>query len=369
MLASWAVPKGVPLVAGERHLAVHVEDHPLEYADFEGEIPAGQYGAGTVEIWDRGTYELVEEKKDGGLTVRLHGSRLDGLWTLVPAGLDGDPRNWLLLRKDGERRVAGPTPRCSRRPPMHSRTGPGGRSSRSGTATARSPASRAARQRCGAETTTISRRAFRRSPARSARRSALRRPCSTARSAPSTSRDDRASGSCSKAPARSSSSPSTCSSATASRSSAAPTCERREILEQLLDASVAGVLLAPSFDDGAALEQAAREQGLEGVVAKQTGSTYQPGRRSPDWRKLKLKQRQELVIAGYTRGKGRRGSGIGALVLGVHDADGLRYAGNVGTGLTDRELDRLEASACRRCGDPRPRSPTCRRCRACGATT
>ena len=84
-LASWAVPKGVPLEQGERHLAVHVEDHPLDYADFEGEIPAGQYGAGTVEIWDRGTYELVEEKKDGGLTVRLHGERLDGTWTLVPA--------------------------------------------------------------------------------------------------------------------------------------------------------------------------------------------------------------------------------------------------------------------------------------------
>ena len=68
-LASWAVPKGVPLRSGERHLAVHVEDHPLEYATFEGTIPAGEYGAGTVEIWDRGDYELLEEKKNGGLTV------------------------------------------------------------------------------------------------------------------------------------------------------------------------------------------------------------------------------------------------------------------------------------------------------------
>src|SRR3989440_11334182 len=98
-LASWAVPKGVPLEPGQRSLAVHVEDHPLEYAQFEGEIPKGQYGAGTVEIWDRGTYELVEEKKDGGLTVRLHGERLDGTWTLVPAKLDGDPKNWLIIRK------------------------------------------------------------------------------------------------------------------------------------------------------------------------------------------------------------------------------------------------------------------------------
>ena len=86
--------------SGERHLAVHVEDHPLEYAEFEGTIPAGEYGAGTVEIWDRGTYELLEEKRDGGLTVQLRGERLDGVWTLVPAALDGDPKNWLLLRKD-----------------------------------------------------------------------------------------------------------------------------------------------------------------------------------------------------------------------------------------------------------------------------
>ena len=109
-LASWAVPKGIPLEVGERHLAVHVEDHPLDYGSFEGEIPQGQYGAGTVEIWDSGTYELVEEKRDGGLTVRLHGKKLEGLWTLVPAHLDGKEQNWLLLRKqdDGAAPAAGP---------------------------------------------------------------------------------------------------------------------------------------------------------------------------------------------------------------------------------------------------------------------
>ena len=107
-LASWAVPKGVPLEPGQRHLAVHVEDHPLEYATFAGEIPAGQYGAGTVEIWDTGTYELLEEKRDGGLTVRLDGERLKGVWTLVPAKLDGNEKNWLLLRKQDE---SAPAPR------------------------------------------------------------------------------------------------------------------------------------------------------------------------------------------------------------------------------------------------------------------
>ena len=109
-LLSWAVPKGVPLEPGEQHLAVHVEDHPLEYATFEGEIPAGQYGAGTVEIWDNGTYELLEEKDNGGLTVRLHGKRLEGTWALVPAHLSGDEKNWLILRKRDD---SAPAPRRS----------------------------------------------------------------------------------------------------------------------------------------------------------------------------------------------------------------------------------------------------------------
>jgi len=120
-LASWAVPKGVPLEAGQRALAVHVEDHPLEYATFEGEIPKGEYGAGLVEIWDRGTYELVEEKRDGGLTVRLHGERLEGTWTLVPAKLDGDPKNWLLLRKREEGVAEAPRRRRDYRPMLATR--------------------------------------------------------------------------------------------------------------------------------------------------------------------------------------------------------------------------------------------------------
>ena len=137
-LASWAVPKGVPLRQGERHLAVHVEDHPLEYADFEGTIPAGEYGAGTVEIWDRGTYELLEEKRDGGLTVRLRGERLDG---------DVDARAGAARRRPEElappaqgrgRAAAAATRRCSRLRRSRSRSGRSGCTSRSGTASARS---------------------------------------------------------------------------------------------------------------------------------------------------------------------------------------------------------------------------------------
>ena len=102
VLASWAVPKGVPLELGARALAVHVEDHPLEYGSFEGEIPSGQYGA-SVELWDTGPYELLERRPDGRRTVVLHGTRLRGTWSLIPAQLDGKEQNWLLIkRRDGE---------------------------------------------------------------------------------------------------------------------------------------------------------------------------------------------------------------------------------------------------------------------------
>src|SRR3954451_11526754 len=98
-LASWAVPKGVPLEPGAKALAVHVEDHPLEYAKFHGEIPKGNYGAGSVEIFDNGTYELLEEKRNGQLTFDLHGKKLHGRWSLVPARMDGKEQNWLLIKR------------------------------------------------------------------------------------------------------------------------------------------------------------------------------------------------------------------------------------------------------------------------------
>jgi bifunctional non-homologous end joining protein LigD len=96
VLKSWAVPKGVPETAGEKHLAVAVEDHPLEYGSFEGEIAKGEYGAGTVSIWDHGTYETKhwDEKK---IEVMLHGKRLNGAYVLVKFGRGGK-NDWLLFR-------------------------------------------------------------------------------------------------------------------------------------------------------------------------------------------------------------------------------------------------------------------------------
>ena len=115
-LASWAVPKGVPVEPGAKALAVHVEDHPLDYATFAGEIPKGSYGAGTVEIWDHGTYELLESKDDGGLKVRLAGKRFRGVWTLVPAHLDGKEKNWLLIRSATDTETAKPSAGAAYKP-------------------------------------------------------------------------------------------------------------------------------------------------------------------------------------------------------------------------------------------------------------
>jgi DNA ligase D-like protein (predicted 3'-phosphoesterase) len=94
-LKSWAVPKTPPTEPGVKRLAVQVEDHPLEYASFEGTIPEGEYGAGTVEIWDKGTYTLLE-RGDDKLAVDLHGEKLQGAYYLIRFK---ERKNWLFFKK------------------------------------------------------------------------------------------------------------------------------------------------------------------------------------------------------------------------------------------------------------------------------
>jgi bifunctional non-homologous end joining protein LigD len=102
VLKSWAVPKGPSTKAGERRLAVEVEDHPLDYAGFEGEIPEGEYGAGTVRRWDHGTWEPetdpVQGLKRGKLEFRLRGRKLKGRWALVRMRTSDRKPNWLLIK-------------------------------------------------------------------------------------------------------------------------------------------------------------------------------------------------------------------------------------------------------------------------------
>jgi len=100
VLKSWAIPKEPPTRPGERRLAVEVEDHPLEYGEFEGEIPEGEYGAGTVEIWDRGHY-LPLKWEDDEIVVDLQGEKLQGRYVLIRFQPERDPKNWLFFKKKG----------------------------------------------------------------------------------------------------------------------------------------------------------------------------------------------------------------------------------------------------------------------------
>src|SRR5947208_12658248 len=103
VLKSWAVPKGLPWKRGEKHLAVEVEDHPIDYESFAGVIPEGNYGGGTVMVWDRGTYYVYGEQplkslREGKLHLVLDGEKAKGEWTLVRIRSDSEKNQWLLLK-------------------------------------------------------------------------------------------------------------------------------------------------------------------------------------------------------------------------------------------------------------------------------
>ncbi len=372
-LASWALPKGLPVRVGERHLAVHVEDHPMEYADFAGVIPKGQYGAGLMEIWDRGTYELEERKRDGGLTVVLHGERLEGRWALVPAHLDGEERNWLIVKK----RDAGDEP--SQRGPVEGTdllpmlavsadAPPGGDG---WLYEVKWDGYRALGVVRGNEATLVSRTGLDLAGRFPAVVRALPHALRTAdcvvdgevcalddEGRPSFGLLQRG-----QAPVvhylfdllelegRS--------------LAGLPIEQRRAELEALLLPGNPIVRLSTTFDDGAALYAAALERGLEGIVAKRRGSPYRPGRRSRDWVKVKARQDAEFAVAGHTRGEGSR-QDLGALVLAEPTEDGgWRWVGNVGSGLDGAEIERLlrllePLRRTRPTIDPAPRMPRVR---------
>jgi bifunctional non-homologous end joining protein LigD len=342
-LASWAVPKGVPVEPGEQHLAVHVEDHPIEYAKFEGEIPKGNYGAGTVEIWDSGTYELLDEKRNGGLTVRLHGKKLNGVWALVPAHLDGKDENWLIVRKREDPDAV----RQGRYKPMLAtleREVPHGEQ---WTFEVKWDGYRALAYVHGGDCELVSRN----DKPLTERFPHIAREIVKAVKTPNAVLDGEV-----------------CALDEQGRASFSemqkgserlvyyafdvleidgvplidlPFQERHERLARLLDGRNRAVRISETFDDGDALYEAAKEQGLEGIMAKRLDSRYFPGKRTRDWLKVKTHGREEFLIAGYTHGGGRRAGTLGSLILATREGGELKYVGNVGTGFTDAEIREL----------------------------
>jgi bifunctional non-homologous end joining protein LigD len=150
---------------------------------------------------------------------------------------------------------------------------------------------------------------------------------------------------------------------------ALPYEQRRSLLADVLPTGANWAVPAHRVGDGAALLAATAAQGLEGVMAKRLGSVYRPGRRSPDWRKVKNRVRTEVVVGGFTAGTGNRSSTFGALLVGRERPDGsLAFAGGVGTGFTQRLLDDLTAQLRGRATATCPFDPPPPRTVAVGAT-
>jgi bifunctional non-homologous end joining protein LigD len=359
VLVSFAIPKGLPEAPKENRLAVRTEDHPLEYLDFKGEIPKGEYGAGTMTIWDRGTYECLkwEARK---IEVRLHGERLDARYALFPIDKDENPKNWMIHRMDPP---ADPDrePMPAHVKPMLARQLELPRDEREWAFEVKWDGVRAIAYSQPGELRLESRNLndITDSYPELARLNRALSSHAAVLDGEIVAFDDDGRPSFEALQPRMH----VGSRAQAKRLAASrpvtyvifdllwfdghslmglPYSERRERLVGLALQGENWQTPEHVVGEGSALLEVTRKQGLEGIVAKRLSSTYQPGARTRDWLKVKSFGRQELVIGGWLPGKGKRGDSIGALLLGVYEPHGkLRYVGRVGTGFSERELERL----------------------------
>jgi bifunctional non-homologous end joining protein LigD len=359
VLASWALPKGLPVAPKENHLAVWTEDHPLEYVDFHGEIPKGQYGAGKMTIWDDGTYETLkwEPRK---IEVALHGERVDARYALFPISSDEAPKEWMIHRMDPPADAARePMPEHVK--PMLARSGSLPREDDGWTYELKWDGVRAIAYSTPGELRLESRN-LKEITGSYPELGRLNRALSSHQAIldgeivafdehgrPSFAALQRRMhvGSDAQAKRLAKSVPVTYMIFDLLWLDGHSLMElryeqRRELLEQMALSGESWQTPDHLQGRGRDVLEATAEQKLEGIVAKRLDSPYEPGARTSAWIKIKNVGRQELVIGGWLPGEGRRERRIGALLVGVHDPDGdLRYAGRVGTGFTDAELDRL----------------------------
>ncbi|RLK49139.1 ATP-dependent DNA ligase [Microbacterium telephonicum] len=382
VLVSWAVPRGIPDDAARNHLAVMTEPHPLEYLTFAGEIPAGEYGAGHMSVWDHGTYHAEKWRADEVIftaTGAPDGPLGTGRFALIRTSGDGEKSQWLLHRMKTD---AAPADRRARAAPAEPVPPPGIPAAPPAPMLATTATPAYARTRAAAwgepwvEFKWDGIRAFAlwdgsslRLRARSGTDITERYPELTAGAAdlgaapllldgeivaldasgrPSfpllqhrihltTPRD--IARAAERAPVRLYLFDLL--QAGGDDVTGRPLRERRALLERVAGHAGHGIEVPPVADDVDHALATARALSLEGVVVKSPGGRYRPGERSEEWLKVKLTRTQDVVIAGIRPGRGTRGGQIGSLLLGIPDADGLRYVGRVGTGFTDAELRRL----------------------------
>ncbi|MFN2490012.1 MAG: non-homologous end-joining DNA ligase [Actinomycetota bacterium] len=355
VLVSWAIPKNLPTRRGRAHLAVHVEDHPFEYGSFSGTIPAGNYGAGEVRIFDAGTLELLEQA-DGKLTFRLRGERLRGVYHLTRTKRAEDKDEWLAFLKADERQPFEETP------PLTPMLATAVRDPFDDDAYLFEPKWDGVRALavCLDETVLMSRTkkditsaypelrrlheqlvttgaivdgeivaldAGRPSFERLQSRINLQNERDIERAAKATPvtfiafdllyLDGRA-------------------------TIDVALEERKRALEELVVPNDFVRVSSPCVEGaGVALAEAARSSNLEGIVAKKIGSPYRPGKRTREWLKIKVVHEGDVVVGGWSRGEGSRAGAFGSLLVGAYDEGVLRFAGAVGTGFDDKALRQI----------------------------
>ncbi|MEB3022788.1 ATP-dependent DNA ligase [[Mycobacterium] crassicus] len=347
VLVSWAVPKNLPETTSVNHLAVRTEDHPLEYGAFEGTIPKGEYGAGTVRIWDSGTYvtEKFEDPAEEGaekgeVIVVLSGSRISGRYALIRTGGD----QWLAHRMKDQQAFV-----FNELAPMLATHGE----------VARLDPDRWAFEGKwdGYRLLVEADRGRVRLRSRSGREVTGEYPQLQSLAGDLTEHHVVLDGEL--VALDDAGMPSFAAMQNSARTARmefwafdllyldgrpllrATYRDRRRLLETLAQETDLVVKDLLAADAAEALDQS-RRLGWEGVVAKKWDSTYRPGHRSPAWIKHKHWRTQEVVIGGWRAGEGARGGGIGALLMGVPAGQKLAYVGRVGTGFTERELAALK---------------------------
>lgn len=357
VLASWALPRGLPPAPKENRLAVWTEDHPIEYLDFEGEIPAGNYGAGTMAIWDRGTY-VAEKFGDDKVVIDLNGERVRGRYALFPT----KGKNWMIHRMDPPA-DAGREPMPAGVKPMLAVAGRLPREADGWAFELKWDGVRAIAY-CAPGQVRLESRNLRDvtsqypEVARDLREALGASEAVLDGEVVALDADGRSSfqllqrrmhlGSESAVRRRMADTPATFIAFDLlffeGRSLLElPYSERRAALERLEPAGEHLQAPRAHLGDGAELLELTRRRGLEGLVAKRLDAPYVPGRRSRAWTKVKNVRSAELVVGGWLPGKGGRASTLGALLVGDRAKPGgpLRYAGRVGTGFTDESLATL----------------------------
>ncbi len=395
-LASWAVPKGPPEERGEKRLAVHVEDHPIDYAKFEGEIPKGNYGAGQVQIWDKGTYEIegpesaAAQIERGDFKFRLHGERLNGRFVLVKMRRSERGNEWLLIRKESDAELS--TVHRVGKPPSISTGKPAEVIRKAAVNPEELPGAKKSPMpnQVPVALATLADRPFSNSDwlfeikwdgeralalvrdgevelrARSGRDITQEYP--ELKQLPKTLNarkaiidgevvvlDEAGRSDFMRIQQRFG-----VLNPSARLQQSVPVTyyafdllyydgydlrnvaleSRKELLRSLLTPSERVRFSDHQNEKGIELYEVAEQQGLEGIIAKRRDSIY-PGKRSSVWLKFKIVQDIDVVIGGWTAPRKSR-EHFGALLMGLYDADGnLEYIGSVGTGFTQDLLNSI----------------------------